>query len=228
MQLTEILLWLIEPTISFGVGQCLGEANASLPPEASPAVPTSPSSLPAVPAHTPTEATHATSSVTWGEFLSPLSFSVALNMAYFTVSSFVNPIAANQRKLLAQASAGIDKIKEPTSSERAKETLRSISDQIAKIEYDEINITKIFRTVSLIFFFLGVSLIAFGSFHLNSQAPSWFAWITFVFLLPFIIMSLYVAVVVSRRYQNVDKKRRTLSEEIQRQLAAQVPAKGGD
>ncbi|MCC5982684.1 MAG: hypothetical protein JJU26_13305 [Oceanicaulis sp.] len=227
MQSTEILLWLIEPTISFGVGQCLGEANASLPPEASPSVPTSPSSLPAVPAHTPTEATHATKSVTWAEFLSPLSFSVALNMAYFTVSSFVNPIAANQRKLLAQASAGIDNLEEPTSSEQAKEKSRSIGDEIAKIEYNESNITKIFRSVSLVFFFLGVSLVAFGSFYLNYEAPSWLPWVTFVFLLPFVIMSLYVAVIVSLRYQSVDKKRRTLSEEIQSQLAAQVAAKGG-
>jgi hypothetical protein len=65
------------------------------PPTSSPLPTTSPTPGPAIARVAPEP---VVSGATWGDYLTPLSLSVALNMAYFTVSSFVN---RTPRKTLA-------------------------------------------------------------------------------------------------------------------------------
>lgn len=224
MQSTEILLWLIEPAISLGVGQSLGEAGASsLPSGAPPSVPTSPNSIPPASVHTATEATHVANSVTWAEFLSPLSLSVALNMAYFTVSSFVNPIASNQRKLLSQLENSINAAQKQDSFDDEMGRISDLRNKLAGIEYDESQKGKWFRFFALLFLFAGLFMIMYGMFYMATEIPQCFMLINLLFFSPFIFMSLYTVVLISRRYGKLDKERHSLSKDVQAKLGAERP-----
>lgn len=159
---------------------------------------------------------------TWGDLLSVLTVSVALNMAYFTVSSFVSPIAANQKNLLGLLSQSIAKIQDKENRQPKETDLVALQDRLVRIEYDERSAGKPFRFAAILAFFAGMVLVVVGTFMFEQKAPGWLPLAATLLSFPFLFMVLYVAVVLSNRYAVLASDREKLEAGIKTLLSAQT------
>lgn len=161
---------------------------------------------------------------TWGDLLSVLTVSVALNMAYFTVSSFVSPIAANQKKLLNLLSQSIAKIRDTTNRRTQEDELVALQDQLVRIEYDEKSAGKPFRLAAILAFFFGMALVIVGTFVFEQKAPDWLPLAATLLSLPFLLMVLYVAVFLSNGYAMLASRREKLDASVKTLLSDETEA----
>lgn len=162
---------------------------------------------------------------TWGDLLSVLTVSVALNMAYFSVSSFVSPIAANQRALLSSLNNSIEKIANGDEKESKESVWGELQDRLVSLDHEEKAATKPFRIISLLAFFVGMTLVFVGTFWFEKTAPLWLPYVATSLNAPFIAMAFYVAVTLSGRYAKLSSDREKLVADVKQVLGTEAGAR---
>lgn len=157
----------------------------------------------------------------WADYQSLISMSIALNAAYFSISSFLTPYASTQRELASLAKQALGDVTNDHDRERFKRELRQVETNIVEREIADRRFTYWFRTIAVVFFIAGLALLMNASIYAGEAAASWIFWVSALLNVPFVVGVLYMTVISSGKFKKIGDAR----EEIEARMNQAIPAR---
>ena len=147
----------------------------------------------------------------WGDYQSLIQISIALNAAYFSLSQFLNPDAANQKSLISTA---IGVAENDASGQNFSERLQRVLQDVNGQKEKDKNFFRLFRVASAVLFLLGIILLFIGSYKSTDTVGDWIILVCALLNAPFVIGLCYMFLVSSPQYDEFSKERQKIQDEL--------------
>lgn len=157
----------------------------------------------------------------WSDFQSLIQVSIALNVAYFSISQLVDTMVAREELNHVQLTESINDIRRSSSSQTDDELndLRSevsdLRDSLSDIIIHDRIIISVLGKFSVTLFFVGMALLIKSSFNPDQRITVLYSILCAALSLPVTLGVFLVGIINSLRYRTAIGKRRSIDDRIQ-------------